>query len=83
VEKKATRGMIVLSGEREMLYGIVGLSKSKKETDVDMEETDPLQTPLATNNDSRGPPLSAEVMVGSHRSAMSNGTWIIDSPSLT
>lgn len=58
-EKKVTLGTIVLSGEREMLYGIVGLSKSKKETDVDKEETDPLQIPLATNIDSRGPPPSA------------------------
>lgn len=51
-EKKDTLGTIVLPGERGMLYGTIGLSKSK-------EETDSLQTPLATNNDSRGPPPSA------------------------
>ena len=52
-EKKVTLGTIVLSGEREMLYEIVGLSKNK-------EETDPLQIPLATNSDSRGPPPSVQ-----------------------
>jgi len=58
-EKKDTSKATVLPGEREMLYEIVGLPKSKTETDADKEDTDLLPTLLATNIDSRGPPPSA------------------------
>ena len=51
-EKKVIRETIVRSGEREMLYEIVGMFRS-------MEETDAYKTPLAINNDSWGPPPSA------------------------
>jgi len=57
-EKTDTLGTTVLSGKREMLVATVGLSKSKKEMDVD-ETMDPFQTLLATTNDLWGPPPSA------------------------
>jgi len=58
-EMKGTIGVTVLSGKRRMLHETRGLLKSIKRTDAD-EETDRLPTPLPTNNDSQGPPRSAQ-----------------------
>jgi hypothetical protein len=48
VQKKDICKMTALSGERQMLYAIVGMLRSMWE-----------RTPLAINNDSKGPPPSA------------------------
>jgi len=55
--KKDTLGLTVLPEKRRPLYGIIELPKSTK--GMEKEEMDPLQTLLATNNDSQGPPPSA------------------------